>query len=286
MLQCANAITQRLKEAENALAQLKGVTGGRLDVAVISAGDYFFPRVLAAFGASHPGRHLQPHGAQPRGPAAAARRQSHRSGGDGASAARHGHRRAAVRAASVRDRGAARPPACRRAPDPARGAQPRALRAARAGIGHLELDARGVRAAVLAPQHRHADPQHRDHQAGGGRRHGYRVPVGTHHRTRPARRQPRGARRAGISRDAQLVPGAQPQQAAATGGASPSRSSCCAKVRRSSSAWCTSSCMPRGGPRPVPRAATGRQPRRAPAASRESRSSARRARQDRACAAG
>jgi LysR family transcriptional regulator, low CO2-responsive transcriptional regulator len=55
MLQCAHAITQRLKQAENALAQLKGVTGGRLDVAVISAGDYFFPRLLAAFGAAHPG---------------------------------------------------------------------------------------------------------------------------------------------------------------------------------------------------------------------------------------
>src|SRR6202166_753856 len=55
MLQCAKAITQRIKEAEDALAQLKGVTGGRLNVAVISAGDYFFPRVLAAFGASHPG---------------------------------------------------------------------------------------------------------------------------------------------------------------------------------------------------------------------------------------
>ena len=55
MLHCANAIAQRLKEAEDALAQLKGVTGGRLNVAVISAGDYFFPRLLAAFGASHPG---------------------------------------------------------------------------------------------------------------------------------------------------------------------------------------------------------------------------------------
>ena len=55
ILQCANAVAQRLKDTESALAQLKGVTGGRLDVAVISAGDYFFPRVLAAFGASHPG---------------------------------------------------------------------------------------------------------------------------------------------------------------------------------------------------------------------------------------
>jgi DNA-binding transcriptional LysR family regulator len=55
MLQCAKAITQRMKEAEDALARLKGITGGRLNVAVISAGDYFFPRVLAAFGADHPG---------------------------------------------------------------------------------------------------------------------------------------------------------------------------------------------------------------------------------------
>ena len=55
MLQCAKAITQRLKEAEDTLTRLKGVTGGRLNVAVISAGDYFFPRVLAEFGLSHPG---------------------------------------------------------------------------------------------------------------------------------------------------------------------------------------------------------------------------------------
>src|SRR5689334_8521422 len=49
MLQCARAIEQRMKEAADALDRLKGVTGGRLNVAVISAGDYFFPRVLAAF---------------------------------------------------------------------------------------------------------------------------------------------------------------------------------------------------------------------------------------------
>src|SRR5215469_4169986 len=55
MLECAKAITQRLREAEDALGRLRGVRGGRLNVAVISAGDYFFPRVLAAFGDSHPG---------------------------------------------------------------------------------------------------------------------------------------------------------------------------------------------------------------------------------------
>ena len=55
MLECAKAVVQRLRESEEALGRLKGVTGGRLNVAVISAGDYFFPRLLAAFGASHPG---------------------------------------------------------------------------------------------------------------------------------------------------------------------------------------------------------------------------------------
>jgi DNA-binding transcriptional LysR family regulator len=35
------------------MAQLKGVSGGRLNVAVISAGDYFFPRLLAEFQRRH-----------------------------------------------------------------------------------------------------------------------------------------------------------------------------------------------------------------------------------------
>jgi len=55
MLHCARSITQRLRETGDAVAQLKGVTGGRLNVAVISAGDYFFPRVLAQFARRHPG---------------------------------------------------------------------------------------------------------------------------------------------------------------------------------------------------------------------------------------
>jgi LysR family transcriptional regulator, low CO2-responsive transcriptional regulator len=55
MLHCARSITQRIRETEDAVAQLKGVTGGRLNVAVISAGDYFFPRVLAEFARRYPG---------------------------------------------------------------------------------------------------------------------------------------------------------------------------------------------------------------------------------------
>ena len=51
----ARAIIQLFREAEDALAQLKGVSGGTLNVAVISAGDYFFPRLLAEFARRHPG---------------------------------------------------------------------------------------------------------------------------------------------------------------------------------------------------------------------------------------
>ncbi len=50
-----HAILQQLHEADEALARLKGVAGGRLNVAVISAGDYFFPRLLAVFMQRHPG---------------------------------------------------------------------------------------------------------------------------------------------------------------------------------------------------------------------------------------
>jgi LysR family transcriptional regulator, low CO2-responsive transcriptional regulator len=49
MLHHSRAIIQQFREAEEAIQQLKGVSGGKLNVAVISAGDYFFPRLLADF---------------------------------------------------------------------------------------------------------------------------------------------------------------------------------------------------------------------------------------------
>jgi DNA-binding transcriptional LysR family regulator len=55
MLHHSRAILEQFREADDAMARLKGISGGTLNVAVISAGDYFFPRLLAAFGASHPG---------------------------------------------------------------------------------------------------------------------------------------------------------------------------------------------------------------------------------------
>lgn len=51
----SRAIIQQFKEAEEEMAQFKGVSGGTLNVAVISAGDYFFPRLLVEFARSNPG---------------------------------------------------------------------------------------------------------------------------------------------------------------------------------------------------------------------------------------
>lgn len=55
MLQHSRAIIQQFREASEAVEELKGISGGRLMVAVISAGDYFFPHLLGAFVRSHPG---------------------------------------------------------------------------------------------------------------------------------------------------------------------------------------------------------------------------------------
>ncbi len=55
LLRYSRAIIRQFDEAEEALTQFKGVTGGKLNVAVISAGDYFFPRLLVEFARRHPG---------------------------------------------------------------------------------------------------------------------------------------------------------------------------------------------------------------------------------------
>ncbi len=55
LLQSGREIIQKFQEAEAAMAQFKGVSGGRLNVSVISAGDYFFPRLLVEFAQRHPG---------------------------------------------------------------------------------------------------------------------------------------------------------------------------------------------------------------------------------------
>jgi len=55
LLSYSRVIIQQFQSAEEAMAQFKGVSGGKLNVAVISAGDYFFPRVLVEFAGRHDG---------------------------------------------------------------------------------------------------------------------------------------------------------------------------------------------------------------------------------------
>jgi LysR family transcriptional regulator, low CO2-responsive transcriptional regulator len=55
MLRSCRLIIQQFQEVEETMAQFKGVSGGRLNVAVISAGDYFLPRLLVEFAGRHSG---------------------------------------------------------------------------------------------------------------------------------------------------------------------------------------------------------------------------------------
>ena len=49
LLHHSRLIIQQFEDAEAAMTQFKGVAGGKLNVAVISAGDYFMPRLLVDF---------------------------------------------------------------------------------------------------------------------------------------------------------------------------------------------------------------------------------------------
>ncbi len=55
LLQISRAIIGQFEAAENAMMQFQGVSGGKLNVGVISAGDYFFPRLLVEFASRHSG---------------------------------------------------------------------------------------------------------------------------------------------------------------------------------------------------------------------------------------
>lgn len=55
MLRSSRVIIQHFKEVEETMTQFKGVSGGNLNVTVISAGDYFFPKLLVEFLRRHPG---------------------------------------------------------------------------------------------------------------------------------------------------------------------------------------------------------------------------------------
>jgi DNA-binding transcriptional LysR family regulator len=55
MLHASRVIIAQFQEVEDTMTQFKGVSGGTLNVSVISAGDYFFPKLLVQFAGLHPG---------------------------------------------------------------------------------------------------------------------------------------------------------------------------------------------------------------------------------------
>ena len=55
MMHSCRVIIQQFRQVEETMTQFKGVSGGTLNVAVISAGDYFFPKLLVQFAGLHPG---------------------------------------------------------------------------------------------------------------------------------------------------------------------------------------------------------------------------------------
>jgi DNA-binding transcriptional LysR family regulator len=55
MLHASRVIISQFQQVEDTMTQFKGVSGGTLNVAVISAGDYFFPKLLVQFAGLHPG---------------------------------------------------------------------------------------------------------------------------------------------------------------------------------------------------------------------------------------
>jgi DNA-binding transcriptional LysR family regulator len=54
LLQISRDIIQQFEAAEQAMTQFKGISGGKLKVGAISAGDYFFPHLLVEFANRHP----------------------------------------------------------------------------------------------------------------------------------------------------------------------------------------------------------------------------------------
>jgi len=55
----ARRMLSTLKDAEDAMARMRGAQGGRLVIGLVSTAEYFLPRLLARFVAEHPGVEVQ-----------------------------------------------------------------------------------------------------------------------------------------------------------------------------------------------------------------------------------
>lgn len=54
VLQCSSRVSLSLRDAEEALAALRGLRGGRVGLAVVSTAKYFAPKLVALFSRAHP----------------------------------------------------------------------------------------------------------------------------------------------------------------------------------------------------------------------------------------
>jgi DNA-binding transcriptional LysR family regulator len=59
MLAYSHAITQRIKEAEEVFAALRGASNGVINIAVVSTAKYFAPKLLAVFRKRHPSANVK-----------------------------------------------------------------------------------------------------------------------------------------------------------------------------------------------------------------------------------
>jgi DNA-binding transcriptional LysR family regulator len=59
LLRHAQAVLRALQDADDALAALRGVSAGRIAIAVVSTAKYFAPHLLARFARAHPGLELR-----------------------------------------------------------------------------------------------------------------------------------------------------------------------------------------------------------------------------------
>ena len=174
LLHHSRLIIQQFEDAEAAMTQFKGVAGGRLNVAVISAGDYFLPRLLVEFARRHEGVTLN---------LAVHNREDllHQLADNLTDLAvmvrpprRRRHRQRGLRAAPLRDRRRRRAPAGRRErASRCRGWCASPSSCAREGSDTWHVDGRALRPPSATAQHRDGDQEHRDHQAGGHGRHGH-----------------------------------------------------------------------------------------------------------------
>src|ERR1700756_4908599 len=217
MIHYSRAIMQQFHEVDEAMSQLKGVSGGKLNVAVISAGDYFFPRLLAEFTRRYSGvvLNLAVHNREE------LLHQLATNQTDLAVMVRPPHE-----IDSINEPFAPHPYVIVAAPSHPL-ANKRNIKLSQLANeafvvrerGSDTWDSMGERFCRPArePQDRDGDQEHRDDQAGGDRRHGDRVSVRSHDQPRTAGREPRCARRGKLSGNAQLVRRPSQEQAPAAG---------------------------------------------------------------------